>query len=349
MDDPFDFPPFRPPALWAHPLVMTVAGSLPRRESGALATSGRERIFETVGGNRVQARCHPQERREAPCVILLHGLVSDLQAPYIVGTADKAFALGFHAVRLNARNCGGTEPLAVDSYHGGLTEDLRSVAEQLAREGVGRIYLVGFSLGGNMALKLAAEVGERPPEWLGGVATLSPCVDFAASAAALDRGWFNRWCQRRFLRELRNILRRRPELLARAGLDPSDLPHLESLRAFDDRFTAPLGGFADVDDYYRRASAGPLLDRVRVPSLLVASRDDPLVPFATLERPEIRDNPWLRVLASARGGHTAFLGRRPPAGGLDADRRWGEARLVRFCHALEHAGWGAGGFPPAVS
>jgi predicted alpha/beta-fold hydrolase len=331
-----DFPPFEPHPALRHPLAMTVAGALPRREPPALARSRSERVFSTVGKNRVLARCHFQRERERPCLLLVHGLVGDLSSPYVVGTAEKGFARGFHVVRANARNCGGTEALAEDSYHGGTTEDVLAVAQALAREGVPRVYMVGFSLGGSMALKLAGELGAEAPAWLAGVAALSPCLDFAAAAERMNADAFGRLCQRRFLRALRGIVQRRSRLYGAVDAQ-ADLARARTIREFDARYTAPLGGFDGVEDYYARASGIAFAHGVRVPTLLVAARDDPLVPFATLERPEIAGNPFLSVLATERGGHVAFVGARPSrtASGTDPDRRWGENRLVQFCAELE--------------
>ncbi|MEM7305700.1 MAG: alpha/beta fold hydrolase [Planctomycetota bacterium] len=337
-----DFPAFDPHPLLAHPYAMTLASTFPRRESAQLRAAAEERVVPTTPGNRVRVRRHRHGDGARPWVVLLHGLAGDLTAPYVVGTAEKAFRAGFDVARMNARNCGGTEELAAGSYHGGTTEDLLAVATALAAdEGAPRVYLIGFSLGANMALRLAAELGDDAPRWLAAAACLSPCVDFAASVDVLERSPFHRLCQRRFLRSLRRMLRRRDELHG-LRLDLSGLDRIRSLREFDARFTAPLGGFDGVDAYYEQASAVTQLPRVRIPALLVAARDDPLVPFATFERDEVRRNDRLTVLATARGGHVSFLARRPARGtdGRDADRRWGECRLIGFCRALERGASG---------
>jgi len=328
-----EFPPFRPfPGLGSGALMTTVGG-LRRREPDALRRTAVERVFDGEGRNRVTARCHLQARSDAPCVVLVHGLVGDLGSPYVVGTAAKAYAQGLHVVRLNARNCGGTEALAADSYHGGVTEDLRLVLVHLVEAmAMTRVYLVGFSLGGNMVLKLAGELGSGAPEELAGIATLSPCLDFGAAADRMNATAFGRACQRRFLVSLRQIVRRRKQLHD-PGLDLRGIDAIRTIREFDDRYTAPMGGFDGVEHYYAEASAIRLMDRVRVPSLLVASRDDPLVPFEALESPAVRGNGALEVLATDRGGHVAFLGLRPARNGhyADGDRRWGENRMVQFC------------------
>lgn len=335
---PDNFPPFHPHPLVANAYVMTFAGSLHRREPPALQQSGVERVFHTTGDNAVLARCHWHEDRDRPVMLLIHGLIGDLDSGYVIGTAEKAWARGFHVIRVNARSCGGTEELAADSYHGGLTEDVEAVArEVVAQDGVSRVYLVGYSLGGNMALKLAGELGEESPSWLAGTATMSPCLDLELSSATLGKSLFGRLCERRFLRELGLIVRRRKRLRDPA-LDIQGLESIRTLRAFDDRYTGPMGGFVDADDYYRQASAISFLPQVRVPSLLLAARDDPLVPFSTFERPEITRNPAVTVIATDRGGHTAHIGRScsEHMGFVDTDRRWAENRLVQYCLLLEH-------------
>jgi hypothetical protein len=334
-----DFPPFQPHPGLLGGARMTLIGGLPRRETAALRASAVDRTFDGEDGNRVRARCHPQPRSDAPYVVLLHGLAGDHRSPYVVGTATKAFARGFQVVRLVARSCGGTEELALGSYHGGLTGDVLRVCATLAAERGARVYLVGFSIGANVVLKLAGELGPEAPAWLAGVATLSPCLDFGAAADRMGATAFGRFCERRFLGSLRTIVRRRRELHDPA-LDLDGIDAIRSIRAFDDRYTAPLAGFAGVEHYYAEASAIRLVERVRVPALLIAARDDPLVPFETLERPEVQANPWLRVLATDHGGHVAFLGSAAArAGGwTDPDLRWGENRLVQLCEWFERPG-----------
>jgi hypothetical protein len=333
-----DFPGFRPHPLLADAHLMTLAGALPRAGLGPFAVAGEERIFRVDGTTRILARCNWQPRRHAaPTLLLAHGLVGDARAGYMLGTAAKAFAAGFNTVRLNTRNCGGTEQLTRTSYHGGLTADLRAVGAHLADEGHRRIHLAGFSLGGNMVLKLAGELGHLAPRWLSGVVAVSPCIDFAAAAESLNRGVLNRIYQQRFVLRLKRILRNRHQL-APLDVGIEGLAAVRTLRELDDRFTSRLAGFRDVDDYYARASALPYMPTIRVPALVVTAVDDPLVPFASFQRPEVTANPAIRVLASQRGGHTSFIARAPSASRIwqDRDRYWAENRIVQFCLELSN-------------
>ncbi len=340
----FDFPPYVPHPLLAHTYAQTFVGALPRSIPARLEATGVERVFDTVDGNRVLSSCHWQEERhERPTLLLVHGLVGDWTSPYVLGTADKAFARGFNAVRINVRNCGGTEELAPGAYHGGMTDDLRAIGEELAeRDGLTRIYVCGFSLGGNMALKLAGELGDDTPEWLRGVATMSPCIDFASSADCLDANLFNRMCQHRFVKGLKRIVRRRKEL-HQPEISLDGIESIRTVRDFDDRYTAPLAGFRNADDYYERASALPWIPRICVPVLIAAARDDSLVPFESFEREEVTGNPRVTLIAPDRGGHTAFIAREPArsASYADEDRRWGENRLVQYCLDLDARGNGS--------
>ena len=343
MSEAPDFPPFRPFPGLGSGVLMTAAGALPRREPAALVESAVDEVLAGDGENRIGVRVHERPEPDAPWMILAHGLVGDVGSPYVVGTAAKAFARGFHVVRMNARNCGGTEHLAAESYHGGVTGDLlRLVRHLIDGRGATRVCLVGFSLGGNMVLKLAGELGDDAPAELIATASLSPCIDFGAAADRMNASAFGRACQRRFLRSLRGIVRRRKELFEPA-LDVRGLDRITTIREFDDRYTAPMGGFDGVEHYYAEASGLRVVDRVRVPSLLVAADDDPLVPTRILDRPRVRENSALQVLRSPHGGHVAFLGAARAAGGAgssDPDRRWGENRLVQFCVERARArGW----------
>ena len=264
--------------------------------------------------------------------MLVHGLTGSAESAYMRGTAIKALRRGFLVGRLNIRNCGGTEELSGTIYHGGLTADVAAGARELSGfPGIERLHLAGFSLGGNMVLNYAAREELPHPNLLESVAGVSPCIDLAASAAALDRGPYERLLQRHFLSGLKRVYRRRhalhPDHFPIDGLDEVD-----SIRALDERFTAPLAGYRDADDYYARASVLRSLGELRVPALLLSARDDPVVPFAAFEHEEVRRNRRIRIHTTDQGGHVAFIGRRPGvrASWVDDDRYWAENRVVQF-------------------
>jgi len=257
-----------------------------------------------------------------------HGMEGSTASAYMVSTADKAFGVGFNVVRVNIRNCGGTEHLSPTLYHGGLTHDARVVIEDLIRtDRLPRLFLAGFSLGGNMILKLAGEYGENPPVEVLGICAVSPSVDLRASTLHMNlrRNWIY---QQDFLRRLKNRIRRKKNLFPDL-YDISGLGDIHSIEEFDDRFVAPAFGFADALDYYAKASSLPLIRHIQVPTLIIHAEDDPFIPFAPLRDPTVGANPYVILIATERGGHVAFL-----SANAGEDRFWAENRLVEFCRML---------------
>ena len=314
---------------------MTIAGALwPRSATGLRERTSR--VFRVDRRTRVLTHCDGwTENPRGPVLVLVHGLVGSSASPYAVGTASKAVAAGFRAVRVNVRNCGDTEHLTSEAYHGGVTDDVAAVVRELAeRDGCEAIHVAGYSIGGNIVLKLAGERRDPPLAGLRSVACVSPCIDFAAAAEALDARVTNTLYRVRFLRDLKRMAARRMAL-DDVRLDTARVRAARTLREFDDAFTAPRAGFDGVEDYYARASALRVLQHIDVPTLVITARDDPLVPVASVDRPELRNNPRVGLRVTATGGHVAFIGRRPGPGArgardADGDRFWAENRLVRF-------------------
>jgi predicted alpha/beta-fold hydrolase len=236
-------------------------------------------------------------------VVIVHGLEGSSRSGYMLSMARAALEAGFEAHRVNLRSCGGTEALSRGGYHSGLTSDLHEIVRRLAP-----VFVVGFSLGGNLALKLAGELGET--SLIRGVCAISTPIDLAACVNRLEQPQ-NRIYHARFLRRLkrraRAIVHAHPGLITLDGLDS-----VRSLREFDDRFTARWFGFRDAADYYDTQSCLRFLDRVRVPVLLIQAQDDPVIPFEVFERAELRGNPAIELLAPAHGGHVGFISRRRP-------------------------------------
>jgi predicted alpha/beta-fold hydrolase len=214
-----------------------------------------ERYFDVAADARVLAHCHFRGENvgTAPTLVLLHGLEGSSMAHYMRGIADKAWAAGWDVVRLNQRNCGGTERLSRGLYHSGLTHDVRHVVyELLERDGVPAVAVSGYSLGGNLALKLAGELADAVPPGLVGVCAVSPAMDLAICVEALERrsNYPYEW---NFVRNLKARMRRKSAAFPGAfSLDP--LRRIWTVRQFDDAYTAPHHGFADAADYYYRAS-----------------------------------------------------------------------------------------------
>jgi predicted alpha/beta-fold hydrolase len=307
---------------------MTLAGHYLRFDGKRSMPPVERRNFRTTEDTTVVGLCSWQPDRSAAVLILLHGLAGHADRPYMRATARKAYTAGFQVIRLNVRNCGDTEHLAGTMYHAGLVSDLVSVIDTLRSEHPQRrMHLAGFSMGGNVALRLAGMWGASHPPQVASVVAVSPSVDLSACARALDGSRELSLYRRSFVGRLKATIRRRASLFpGRYDLDV--LRGVDGIREFDDRVTAPDCGFGDVTTYYEHASARPLLQDIRLPSLVFHSRDDLLTPIGEDLIQEHHAAPAIQLMLSDRGGHCAFIQRRSPLKRSDAF--WAESRLVEF-------------------
>lgn len=289
--------PFHP--LLRNPHLQTIASHYWKRPRAAQPIE--RRILETETGVRVlvESQRPPAAAGE---IVMVHGLEGSGEAGYIESLAAAALHAGFAAHRFHMRTCGGTERLSHTLYHAGLTGDLAAVLRIFRREGRPPAFVVGFSLGGNVALKLAGELGDSASDLMRGVCGVSAPLDLGACArriAAPD----NRLYQLRFVRKMRR------RLVSTGRYQAANLAGLNSVIAIDDRITAPSFGLGTADNYYRTQSAIEYVDRIRVPTLLIQAKDDTFVPWRILEHPAVRGNPNIQVVLTEHGGHLGFLAR----------------------------------------
>jgi predicted alpha/beta-fold hydrolase len=318
-------PDYIPLARWKGGHWMTLyAWGRPRRFPALPAP--QIRYFDVSAGTRVLAHCHWQARPwEHPTLIALHGLESSSAAHYARGLADKAFDAGFNAIRLNQRNCGRTEHLAEGLYHSGLTEDPLAVMRELIEvDGLPAIAFAGYSLGGNLALKLAGDLGSNAPRQLGAVCAVSPTMDLGACVEALEQVQ-NRIYQWHFVRNLKNRMRRKARIFP-GRFSLAALRSIQTIRTFDQAYTAPHHGFRDAADYYYRASAMRVIDKINVPTLIISSADDPFVPPSAFGEPTVVNNPNITVLLTPHGGHCGFIEQMNGR----YDGYWAEREIVNF-------------------
>ena len=249
-------------------------------------------------------------------LILVHGLEGSSESGYARSMAAAALAAGFTTHRYNMRGCGGSPWHPKANYHSGQTGDLLQVARERKRASGLPIFAVGYSLGGNVVLKLAGELGNEGPNLFAGVCAVSAPIDLAASVQATGKPQ-NILYRRRFVARLKERVRRRnrmaPDLFP---LGP--LAQVRTIYDFDDLYTAKIFGFGTADNYYRTQSSNQFLEHIRIPTLLVQAKDDPMVPFAMYGHPALERNPHLRLVAVEHGGHLGFLARRGPRFWLDA-------------------------------
>jgi predicted alpha/beta-fold hydrolase len=296
-----------------------------RRRPFAALDPSEARLFDVAEDARVLARCHWQpDRLAAPTLLVLHGLEGSSDAHYMRGMAAKAFARGFNVLRLNQRNCGGTEHLSRGLYHSGLTADPLHVLRELRhRDGLSRFAVAGYSLGGNITMKLAGELGATEFPEIRAFAAVSPVIELEACMRAIERRQ-NRIYEWNFCRNLQARMRRKSRIFP-GGFDLAGLWKVWSIRAFDDRYTAPHHGFQGASDYYHRASAMRVIDRVARPALILSAADDPFVPPEIFDAPALRQNHHIKTVITARGGHCAFV--EAPSG---YDGYYAERAVVEF-------------------
>jgi predicted alpha/beta-fold hydrolase len=290
-----------------------------------------ERLFQVDPFSQLLARCHWQEgkRRDAPVIVIVHGLEGSSESNYAWGIAEKAFHRGFHVVRLNQRNCGGSERLTPTLYNSGMSADYRAVLEDLSDgDGFEQIFFVGYSMGGNLVTKMAGEYGHDAPRALGGVCVVCPALDLAACAEALERS-DNYFYQRHFVNGLMSRYGRKAKMFPDRYRSNGFAP-IRTVREFDDAITAPCFGYRDAEEYYQAAGAKKVVGEVRVPTLMIAAEDDPFVPFVSFVAARVAENPSIQFVAPPHGGHCAFISNK---GGVE--RFWAEQRIVEFCDAIQ--------------
>jgi predicted alpha/beta-fold hydrolase len=256
--------------------------------------------------------------------ILSHGLEGSTQSGYIHGMAETLRNTGWDVLAWNFRGCSGEPNRLLHSYHSGESGDLGLVVQHAAAC-YSSIALIGFSLGGNVTLKY---LGEAPPHpAVKAAVAVSTPVDLATSARTLDERLSNRIYLRRFLRALAAKIeekaRRFPSLI-----DATGVRAIRSFREFDDRFTAPIHGFQDAEDYWRRASSKQFLHRIQVPTLLINARNDSFLTRESLPFEQAEQSAFVFLEASASGGHVGFRN------GLINLRPWYEQRAVEFLQAV---------------
>jgi hypothetical protein len=306
---------------------MTIAAAFwPRRH--ARLSSAIDRLFEVEPGTRILAKCHWQlHPADAPTIVVVHGLEGSAESGYMQGIAECGFAAGFNVVRLNQRNCGGTDALTPSLYNSGRSGDFRAIlGELIERDGFQEIFFAGYSMGGNLVLKMAGELGGDAPPQLCGVCGVCPTLELAQCVDACDtsRNPLYRW---HFVSSLKGRMRRKARLFP--GLYNLDgLGKVRTLREFDGLITAPNCGYRDAGDYYHRASCMRVAAQIRVPTLLITAKDDPVVPFDPFLDPLVVGNPNIRVVAPDHGGHCSFISADA------AERHWAEPRVVEFFQEL---------------
>jgi predicted alpha/beta-fold hydrolase len=320
------FEPFVPRRLFRGGHAQTLAGNfLPRKN---FLPEPEERILSIEEGVQILCHCHWQTTPETQSTLLIvHGLEGSSLSQYVIGTGSKAWLAGMNVVRMNMRNCGGTEALTPTLYHSGLSTDVAAVLQTIAAEKkLSQIAVAGFSMGGNLVLKMAGDWGMNAPPFLKAVLAVSPAADLGPSADAMHSR-SNRIYEWKFLLSLMRRYRRKAKLFPKIYGRISRWP--ASIREFDDMITARYCGFSGADDYYTCAAASRVIDRISVPTLVIHAKDDPFIRLTSETRSKMATNSSITFLETNHGGHCAFLA--SPNG---YDGRWAERQMILFLRSI---------------
>jgi predicted alpha/beta-fold hydrolase len=327
--------PFEPRRGLTSGHLQTIVGNFLPRPRFRLASVAETVEVDPVDGSRVLCHCHWQDEHSHAdpglagrlTLVLVHGLEGSSDSRYIQGIAARAWAAGCNVIRMNMRNCGGSEALTPTLYHSGLSGDLGAVVRHFAeRRGLERVALAGYSMGGNLVLKLAGEWGSRPP--LVAAAAVCPAIDLAAGADALHEP-LNRGYEWRFLRGLMARYSRKAKLFPGIYATPREIGPVRSIREFDNKIVARYWRFRDADDYYHRAASARVVDRIAVPTLILCAHDDPFIRLTSETRAKLRANPHITFVETRHGGHCGYLSR-----GRSNEIHWAEATVIRSLLAV---------------
>ena len=321
---------FKPRRWLLNGHLQTIVGNYLPRPRFTLESTAEAVEVDPADGSRVLCYGHwhaDDDVGDRLTILLVHGLEGSSESRYMLGLAARAWSAGCNVVRMNMRNCGDSDALTPTLYHSALSGDVGGVVDHYtSRFGLTRVALVGYSMGGNLVLKLAGEWQRRAP--LSAVAAVCPAIDLAAGSDALHEP-ANRIYEWHFLRRLMKRYRRKaemfPAIYSQNGVGP-----VRSLREFDDKIVARYCGFKNADDYYYRAAAARVIDRVSVPSLILHALDDPFIRLTSETRGKILANPNIAFVETDHGGHCAYLGAGP-----GDDIHWAEATVIRYL--LEHS------------
>ena len=301
MSENLDFKPF--PLLW-NPHFQTVIGSYLNFDLAPLSETHK---VELSDGDKISLEITtPHGWQETdPTVFLVHGLCGSHESGYLVRMARKLYEKGVRAVRFNMRGCGSGVGDAKGIYHSGRSDDVLDALKYIKRKTPQTaITLIGFSLGGNIVLKLAGELNVNASKYLEQVIAVCPPIHLQKSVMRLDHS-VNSFYQNYFLRNLTADMAIRHTLFPQ--LEIPKLPEKLTFYDFDEFYVAPQSGFKSAVDYYTKCSSGQFIPHITVPCRILFAKDDPIVYTADVKDVYTPSN--VRLYSTDRGGHMGFLGR----------------------------------------
>jgi len=324
-----EIPPFIPHPMISSGHLQTIAGAYIKGHARPYRATQHQ--VDLGDGDRIVLHDDlPTDRQQQDRVaLLLHGVSGCHGSPYMVRIAGKLNDIGIRTFRMDMRGCGAGAKLAQHPGHAGRSEDARAAVLKVHELCPNMpLTIMGFSMGGNVTLKLAGEIAAQPLGNLDSVVAVAPPIDLVVCGQNIDEGW-NRIYSRNFSRRLVRFIHERREQMPRLA-KLSLRPRPTSIVDFDNRFTAPLSGFRDVTDYYTQSSALPRLNNIALPALILSAKDDPVIPVEMFHRANLSST--TKLLLTERGGHVAHIARSK---GTDPDRWWMDWRVVDWIAALK--------------
>ena len=311
-------PTYKPPFWLFNGHLETIFPSLCR--SVKIENYNRERV-DTPDGDFLDLDWINKDNEKL--VILCHGLEGDSYRPYMKGMARALSRGGFDITCMNFRGCSGEMNRKPRFYHSGATDDLETVLEHVINQNkYNRIYIIGFSLGGNMILKYLGEKGHQLNPLIKKAMAISVPLDLSASCLEIAKKE-NILYEKRFLKSLKNKIIRKTEL----GLLHVDIPLLKKVSSvweFDEHFTAPLHGFKNARDYYEKCSALGFIEKISIPTLILNAQNDTFLSETCYPETLLREHPFVHLETPKRGGHVGFSSFR------EKGMYWSEKRAVEF-------------------
>lgn len=317
--------PFRPLLYLKNRHKQTLAGILGNSRQEEKTLPLEKILFPLNKKTSLLLDCSYQAHpRKKPFLILVHGLEGSSSSHYMLRMAKKAYAQGWNIARVNLRSCGNTEAYTNNIYNAGQSQDINKVIRYFIKNNYTAIFLTGFSLGGNICLKLAGEWGEKFPKQVRGMAAVSPTVDLTASEKLIDSP------QSSFYKKfLLASLKKRIQCMALAHpniYNTALLKNIRTIKEFDAVYQVPMLKLKNVAEFYKKASSVSLLPKIALPTLIIHACDDPIAPITPLKNPEIAKNNNIITIFTKLGGHVGFIG-KPYS---KEDKFWAENRIIEF-------------------
>lgn len=331
------FPEFKPARFLQSGHAQTLGAYVFR--SPTQPYRAQKRIVPLEDGDSIVLHddCPPDWQPGDRTALLLHGLAGCHRSPYMERLATKLNARGIRTFRMDLRGCGAGMALAKLPVHSGRSDDAASALKAIAQLcPESPTTIIGFSLGGNISLKLLGECGSQPPGNLDSGVAVCPPIDLLKCVATIQQSpnqFYDRYFVRLLLKQHAEKLRLRPDAVSFDYRVPP-----KKLIDLDNQFTAPVSGFADAFDYYEQCSSCRLAHAIRLPTLVLAAQDDPLIPSECFREADV--SPDVHIVVAEGGGHLGFLGQL----GVDPDRRWMDWRILDW--VLHHHHHGPSAFVP---